>query len=108
MITSSDKASADLGIPDPAPCPGWCTGGHAGSLLTRSRREAAIFHGASAIGGGTLVNGEAVTLGMNWAERFEAGKWQPPRDTDVTVFLQVGTDCIAVDATEGAQLRGCR
>jgi hypothetical protein len=59
-----------------------------------------IFHEASAIGGGAVVNGEAVTLGMNWAERFEDGTWQPPRDKDVVVFLQVGTDYIPVDATE--------
>ncbi len=41
-----------------------------------------------------------VTLGMNWAERFEDGTWQPPRDKDVIVFLQVGTDYIPVEATD--------
>jgi len=50
--------------------------------------------------GAAVVNGEAVTLGMNWAERFGDGTWQPPRDKDVVVFLQVGTDYIPVDATE--------
>ncbi len=54
------------------------------------RREAVIFHGASAIGGDIPVGGEVVTLGLNWAERFEDGKWQPPRDEDVIVFPQVG------------------
>jgi hypothetical protein len=47
-----------------------------------------------------VVNGEVVTLGMNWAERFEDGMWQPPRDKDVVVFLEVGTDYVPVDATE--------
>jgi hypothetical protein len=46
------------------------------------------------------VDGQAVTLGMNWAERFEDGRWQPPRDKDVVVFLQVGTDYIPVEATD--------
>jgi hypothetical protein len=59
-----------------------------------------IFHGASAIGGTVLVDGHAVTVGMNWAERFADGAWQPPRGEDVTVFLQVGTDYIPVDATD--------
>ena len=58
-----------------------------------------IFHGASAIGGGALVNGEVVTLGMNWAERFEDGRWQPPGDKDVVIFLQAGTDYIPVETT---------
>ncbi len=64
------------------------------------RREAVIFHGASAIGGDIPVGGEVVTLGLNWAERFEDGKWQPPRDEDVIVFPQVGTDYIPVEATD--------
>ena len=41
-----------------------------------------------------------VTLGLNWAERFEDGKWHPPRDEDVIAFLQVGTDYIPVEATD--------
>jgi hypothetical protein len=94
-----DKTYAELGIPGPAPCPPWCQGKHGGSHAG-PRREAVIFHGASGIGGGVLVNGEVVTLGMNGAERFTDGAWQPPRDKDVVVFLQAGTDYIPVDATE--------
>jgi len=94
----ADKTYAELGVPGPAPCPPWCAGSHPGSI-TGPRREAVIFYRASAIGGGALVNGEVVTLGMNWAERFMDGAWQPFRDDDVAVFLQVGTDYIAVDAT---------
>jgi hypothetical protein len=45
------------------------------------------------------VNGVTVSLGMTWAERFEAGRWLPPREADVVVFLQVGSDCISADAT---------
>ena len=58
-----------------------------------------IFHGASAIGG-SVVWTASRTLGMNWAERFEGGAWQPLRAEDVTVFLQVGMDYIPVDATD--------
>jgi hypothetical protein len=94
-----DKTYAELGIPGRAPCPPWCTGSHPDSI-TGPRREAVIFHRASAIGGGVLVNGEVVTLGMNWAERFEGGTWQPFRGDDVVVFFQAGTDYIPVDATE--------
>ena len=93
-----DKTCAELGIPGPAPCPPWCTGNHAGSGAG-PHREAVIFHGASAIGGG-IPGGEVVTLGLNWAERFEDGRWQPPRDEDVIVFLQAGTDYIPVEATD--------
>ena len=93
-----DKTYAEPGIPGPASCPSWCTGSHPGSI-TGPRREAVIFHRASAIGGGAVVNGEVVTPGMNWAERFADGAWQPFRDEDVAVFLQVGTDYIPVDAT---------
>jgi hypothetical protein len=39
-----DKTYAELGIPDPAPCPPWCQGNHAGSHAG-PRREAVIFHG---------------------------------------------------------------
>ncbi len=92
------KTYADFGIPGPAPCPSWCSGSHAGSHAGPAR--AVIFHGASAIGGGVLVDGNAVTFGMNWAERFADGAWQPPRGEDVTVFLQAGTDYIPVDATD--------
>jgi len=94
-----DKAYAELGIPDPAPCPPWCQGKHGGSHAGPGR-EAVTFHGASVIGGAAVVNGEVVTHGMNWAEHFEDGMWQPPRDTDVVVFLEVGTDYVPVDATE--------
>ncbi len=94
----ADKTYAELGIPGPPPCPPWCTGSHPDSI-TGPRREAVIFHRASAIGGAVLVNGQAVTLGVNWAERFADGTWQPFRDDDVAVFLQVGTDYIPVDAT---------
>lgn len=59
-----------------------------------------IFHGASAIGGGVLVDCQAVTVGMNWAERFADGAWQPPHDKDAVVFLQVGMDYIPVDVTD--------
>ena len=59
-----------------------------------------IFHGASAIGGGVVVDSHTVTLGMNWVERFDGGAWQPLRAEDVTVFLQVGMDYIPVDATD--------
>jgi hypothetical protein len=90
-----DKTYAELGIPEPAPCPPWCQGKHAGP-----RREAVIIHGASVIGGTAVVNGEVVTLGVNWAERFEDGMWQPVRDKDVVVFPEVGTDYVPVDATE--------
>ena len=92
------KTYADFGIPGPAPCPSWCSGSHADSHAGPGR--AVIFHGASAIGGGVLVDGHAVTLGINWAERFAYGAWQPPRGEDVTVFLQVGTDYIPIDATD--------
>lgn len=89
---------AESGIPGPAPCPPWCEGKHGGSLAGPS--GAVIFHGASAIGGGVVVDGHAVTLGMNWVERFGGG-WQPLRAEDVTVFLQVGMDYIPVGATDG-------
>jgi hypothetical protein len=72
-----DKTCAELGIPGPAPCPPWCTGSMP-----------------------TPAPGEVVTLGLNWAERYEDGKWQPPRDEDVIVFSQVGTDYIPVEATD--------
>jgi hypothetical protein len=88
---------AEFGIPGPAPCPLWCQGKYGGSHAGPS--GAVIFHGASAIGGGVLVDDHAVTLGMNWVERFDGGAWQPLRAEDVTVFLQVGMDYIAVDAT---------
>ncbi len=71
---------------------------HAGSDIGPGR--AVIFHGASAIGGGVLAGGQAVTLGMNWAERFEDGTWQLLRGKDVIVFLQAGTEYIAVEATD--------
>lgn len=45
-----------------------------------------------------LVDGQAVTVGTNWTERFAGGAWQPLRGEDVVVFLQVGTDYIPVDA----------
>ena len=79
-------------------CPSWCAGIHAGSDIGPGR--AVIFHGASAIGGGVLAGGQAVTLGMNWAERFEDGMWQLLRGKDVIVFLQAGTEYIAVEATD--------
>ena len=90
-----DKTCAEPGIPGPP----WCTGSRAGSGAG-PRREAVIFHAASATGGGIPVGGELVTLGLNWAERFEGGEWQPPRDEDVIVFLQAGTDYIPVEATD--------
>lgn len=89
---------AEFGIPDPAPCPPWCQGKHGGSHAGPS--GAVIFHGVSAIGGGVVVDSQTVTLGMNWAERLGGGAWQPLRDRDVTVFLQVGMDYIPVDATD--------
>ena len=92
------KTYASFGVPGPAPCPSWCAGIHAGSGIGPGR--AVIFHGASAIGGGVLAGGQAVTLGMNWAERFEDGTWQLLRGKDVIVFLQAGTEYIAVEATD--------
>ncbi len=92
------KTYAEFGIPEPAPCPPWCQGKHGGSHAGPS--GAVIFHGASAIGGGVVVDGHTVTLGMNWVERFDGGAWQPLRAEDVTVFLQVGMDYIPVDATD--------
>jgi hypothetical protein len=92
------KTYADFGIPGLAPCPSWCSGSYAGSRADPAR--AVIFHAASAIGGAVLVDGHAVTLGVNWVERFADGEWQPPRGEDVTVFLQVGMDYIPVDATD--------
>jgi hypothetical protein len=94
---------AELGIPEPAPCPPWCQGKRGGSHAGPS--GAVIFHGASAIGGGgvvvvVVVDSQTVTLGMNWAERFDGGAWQRLRDRDVTVFPQVGMDYIPVDATD--------
>jgi hypothetical protein len=47
-----------------------------------------------------VVDSQTVTLGVNWAERFDGGAWQPLRDRDVTVFLQAGMDYIPVDATD--------
>ena len=47
-----------------------------------------------------LAGGEAVSVGMNWVERFADGAWQPPRGEDVTVFLQAGMDYIAIEATD--------
>jgi hypothetical protein len=64
---------AEFGIPGPAPCPPWCQGKHGGSHAGPS--GAVIFHGASAIGGGVLVDDHAVTLGMNCVERFDGGAW---------------------------------
>jgi len=93
------RAYAEFGIPGPAPCPPWCQGKHGGSHAGPS--GAVIFHGASAIGGGVVVvDSQTVALGMNWVERFDGGAWQPLRDRDVTVFLQVGMDYIPVDATD--------
>ena len=92
------KTYADFGIPDPAPCPSLCSGSHAGSDAGPGR--AVIFRGGSAIGGGVLAAGHAVTVGMNWVERFTDAAWQPLRGEDVTVFLQLGMDYIPVDATD--------
>jgi hypothetical protein len=72
---NGDKTYADFGVPGPAPCPSWCAGNHVGSDIGPS--GAVIFHGASAIGGGVVVDSHAVTLGMSWVERFDGGAWQP-------------------------------
>ena len=95
---NGDKTYAGSGIPDPAPCPSWCAGNHAGSDIGPGR--AVIFHGASAIGGAVLAGGEPVSVGMNWTERFTDGAWQPLWDRDVIVFLQAGVGYIAIEATE--------
>jgi hypothetical protein len=95
---NGDKTYADLGVPDPAPCPSWCAGNHVGSDIGPGR--AVIFHGGSAIGGAVLAGGESVSVGMNWTERFADGAWQPLRDKDVIVFLQARMDYIAIEATE--------
>jgi hypothetical protein len=62
--------------------------------------SAVIFRGGSAIGGAVPAAGEAVSVGMNWAERFDGGAWQPPRGKDVIVFLQAGMEYIAIEATD--------
>lgn len=93
-----DKTYAGFGIPEPAPCPSWCAGSHAGSDVGPGR--AAIFHGASEIGGAVLAGGTAVSVGMNWIEYFADGAWQPLRDREVIVFLQAGVQYIAIEATE--------
>ena len=95
---NGDKTYADFGVPDPAPCPSWCTENHVGSSIGPGR--ATIFHGASAIGGAVLAGGESVSVGMNWTECFADGAWQPLGDRDVIVFLQAGIDYIAIPATE--------
>lgn len=94
------KTYADFGIPDPAPCPSWCAGSHAGSGVGAVPGSAVIFHGGSAIGGAVLAGGEAVSVGMNWTERFDGGAWQPLRGKDVIVFLQAGMEYIAIEATD--------
>ncbi len=93
-----DKTYAGFGIPEPAPCPSWCAGNHVGSDAGPGR--AAIFHGASEIGGAVLARGESVSVGMNWIEYFADGAWQPLRDREVIVFLQAGVQYIAIEATE--------
>jgi hypothetical protein len=44
----------------------------------------------------------SATVGRHgrWPERFDGGAWQPLRDRDVTVFLQVGMEYIPVNATD--------
>jgi hypothetical protein len=91
---SEAKSYAEFGIPEPAPCPSWCAGSHVGSDVGPGR--AAIFHGASAIGGAVRVRGESVSVGMNWTERFADGAWQPLRDREVIAFLQAGVQYIAI------------
>jgi hypothetical protein len=93
-----DKTYAGFGIPEPAPCPSWCAGDHFGSDAGPGR--AAIFHGASEIGGAVQAGGTAVSVGMNWIEYFTEGAWQPLRDREVIVFLQAGVQYIAIEATE--------
>jgi hypothetical protein len=93
-----DKTYAGFGIPEPAPCPPWCAGSHAGSDAGPGR--AAIFHGASEIGGAALAGETAVSVGMNWIEYFADGAWQPLRDREVIVFLQAGAQYVAIEATE--------
>ena len=95
---NSGKTYAEFGIPEPAPCPSWCAGGHAGSDAGPGR--AAIFHGASEIGGAVRAGGESVSVGMNWIEYFADGTWQPLRDREVIVFLQAGVQYIAIEATD--------
>jgi len=95
---SEAKSYAGFGIPEPAPCPSWCAGNHAGSDAGPGR--AAIFHGASDIGGAVRVRGELVSVGMNWVEYFADGAWQPPQDKKVIVFLHAGAQYIAIEATE--------
>jgi hypothetical protein len=95
---SEAKSCAEFGVPEPAPCPSWCAGNHAGSDAGPGR--AAIFHGASEVGGAVRVRGESVSVGMNWIEYFADGAWQPLRDREVIVFLQAGVQYIAIEATE--------
>ena len=47
-----------------------------------------------------LAGGDAVSVGMSWAERFAGGAWQPLRGEVVVVFLQAGMDYIAIEATD--------
>lgn len=95
---SGDKSYAGFGIPEPAPCPSWCAGDHVGSDAGPGR--AAIFHGASEIGGTVPAGETTVSVGMNWTEYFADGAWQPLRDKEVIVFLQAGVQYIAIEATE--------
>jgi hypothetical protein len=95
---NSGKTYAEFGIPRPPPCPSWCAGSHVGDDAGPGR--AAIFHGASEIGGTILAGGTAVSVGMNWIEYFADGAWQPLRDREVIVFLQAGVQYIAIEATD--------
>ncbi len=76
---SEAKSYAGFGIPEPAPCPSWCAGNHVGDDVGPGR--AAIFQGASEIGGAVLAGGTAVSVGMNWIEYFADGARQPPCGT---------------------------
>ena len=97
-----DKAYARFGIPGPPPCPPWCTLDHASASWAPDigSGRAEIYHGGTAIGGAVPVGEDLVRVGLGWTERFADGAWQPPRDKDLAVFLQSGTEAITFEATE--------
>jgi hypothetical protein len=102
-VTVDDAGTyADFGIPEPAPCPPWCTLDHAAEAYRPEVGPgyAEVYHEGSAIGGAVLVRDDMARVGLKWTSRFTDGAWQPPRPADLTVFLQHGLKFIAFEATE--------
>jgi hypothetical protein len=101
-VTVGDAGTyADFGIPDPGPCPPWCTLDHAAGAYSPEVGPgcAEVCHAGSANGAAVPARDDMARVGLKWASRFTDGAWQPLRPADLTVFLQHGLRFIAFEAT---------